>query len=81
MPATRETGGPMTCYLRNMGWLFGALDLDRDAGNQHRMDIAVRHALHVAVETPCDEVKLRLDSLSVEERFELIDDIERQISA
>lgn len=71
----------MSCYLRNMGWLFRVLELDKDAGNKRRLDLAVRRALEISPETPCDEVKAYLDELSIEERFELIDSVERALRA
>lgn len=69
----------MSCYLRHMGWLFRVLELDKDAGNRRRLDMAVRRALEVEPGTPCGEVKARIDSLSVEERFDLIDQLERAL--
>jgi len=69
----------MTCYLRSMSWLFRVLELDNDAGNQHRMDRAVKLALGLPPDAPCDEVKAFLDALSGEERFELMDTIEKTL--
>jgi hypothetical protein len=71
----------MTCYLRHMGWMFKVLDLENDAGNRHRLDRAIKHALELAADAPCDEVQAYLEALSAEERFDLIDELERQLSA
>lgn len=69
----------MTCYLPSMSWLFRVLELENDAGNQHRMDRAVKSALGLPADASCDEVKAFLAALSGEERFELIDTIERAL--
>ncbi|MBN1193653.1 MAG: hypothetical protein JXA36_08205 [Coriobacteriia bacterium] len=71
----------MTCYMRHMGWMFRVLDIDNDAGNRHRVDRAIKHALELAHDTPCPEVKAYLDALSAEERFELIDTVEQELGA
>jgi len=71
----------MTCYMKNMGWLFRVLDMDNDAGNRHRLDRAIKQSLELAADTPCNEVKAYLDALSGEERFELIDELEHRLSA
>ncbi len=71
----------MTCYLRHMGWMFRVLDLENDAGNRHRLDRAIKSALGLKPDAPCDEVEAYLGALSGEERFELIDELERQLSA
>jgi len=70
----------MTCYLRHMGWMFRVLDLENDAGNRHRLDRAIKQALGLVSDAPCDEVQAYLEALSGEERFELIDELERQLS-
>lgn len=71
----------MSCYLRHMGWLFRVLELDKDAGNRRRLDLAVRRALAMTPEMPCDDVKAHLDALSFEERLELIDAVEQELRA
>ncbi|MDO8847345.1 MAG: hypothetical protein Q7W51_03015 [Coriobacteriia bacterium] len=70
----------MTCYLRHMGWMFRVLDLENDAGNRHRLDRAIKQTLGLASDAPCEEVQAYLEALSGEERFELIDELERQLS-
>lgn len=71
----------MTCYQRHLGWMFRVLDLDKDAGNRRRLDRAIKRALHMPADAPCPEVNARLKSLSGEERFELIDALERDLMA
>jgi len=66
----------MTCYMKHLGWLFRVLELDNDAGNRHRLDRAIKDALGLAADAPCEEVRAYLDALSGEERFELIDTLE-----
>ena len=70
----------MTCYMRHMGWLFALLDLDKDAGNRHRLDRAIKHALGMPEDAPCPEVNARLKSLSEGEQFDLIDTLEREFA-
>lgn len=67
----------MTCYLSHMGWLFRVLELDNTPGNRHRVDRAVKSALGLSPEASCDEVSAFLEALSGEERFDLIDSVER----
>lgn len=69
----------MTCYLRHMGWMFRVLEIDKDAGNKHRMDRAIKRVLHLPADAPCSDVEAHLDGLSPEERFELIDAVEREM--
>lgn len=71
----------MTCYLRHMGWMFRVLDLENDAGNRHRLDRAIKVALELPPNAPCEDVEAYLEALSGEERFDLIDELERQLSA
>ncbi|MGB4442319.1 MAG: hypothetical protein WBJ62_08865 [Coriobacteriia bacterium] len=71
----------MTCYLRHMSWMFRVLDLENDTGNRHRLDRAIKAALGLSPDAPCDEVEAYLEALSGEERFDLIDELERQLSA
>lgn len=70
----------MTCYLRHMGWLFRVLDLENDVGNRHRLDRAIKSALGLSPTAGCDEVDAFLGALSGEERFALIDSVERELS-
>ncbi len=70
----------MTCYMKHLGWLFRVLELDNDAGNRHRLDRAIKDALGLAPDAPCDDVEAYLTALSGEERFELIDTLERALA-
>ncbi|MHB1018053.1 MAG: hypothetical protein ACYC2X_09250 [Coriobacteriia bacterium] len=76
----RYEGCAMTCYLKHLGWLFRVLELDNDAGNRHRLDRAIKEALELGPDAPCDEVDAYLAALSGEERFELIDTLERALA-
>ncbi|MBF4509719.1 MAG: hypothetical protein ISP10_04455 [Aeromicrobium sp.] len=69
----------MTCYMRHLGWLFRVLELENDAGNRHRLDRAIKSALGLRADAPCPEVNAYLKALSGEERFELIDALEREL--
>ncbi len=71
--------GEMTCYLRHMGWLFRVLEIDNDAGTRHRIDRAIKHALGLPSDAPCPQVNAYLKALSGEERFALIDTVERAL--
>ena len=70
----------MTCYMRHMGWMFDALDLEEDAGNRHRLDRAIKRALELEVDAPCTEVWAYIKALSDEERFDLIDAVEKDFA-
>ncbi len=71
----------MTCYVKNMGWLFSVLEIDNDEGNRHLVDRAIKHALKLPEDAPCADVKSYLAALSGEERFDLIDAVERELNA
>lgn len=70
----------MTCYMRHMGWMFRVLELENDAGNRHRLDRAIKSALGLPSDAPCPDVDAYLKALSGEERFELIDTLERELA-
>lgn len=71
----------MSCYLRHMGWLFRVLEIDKDAGNKHRLDRAMRSALGLAPDVPCREVDAHFEALSAEEKFGLIDTLQRELGS
>jgi len=70
----------MTCYMRHMSWLFRVLEIENDAGNRHRVDRAIKNALGLPSDAPCPDVNAYLKALSGEERFELIDAVEREMA-
>lgn len=70
----------MTCYQRHMGWLFRVLEIDKDDGNRHRLDRAIKRVLGLDPNAECAEVEAYLDALSVEERFDLIDGVQREMT-
>jgi len=74
-------GYVMTCYMKRLGWLFRVLELDNDAGNQHRLDRAIKDLLGLPPDAPCEDVEAYLEALSGEERFDMIDTLERALSA
>lgn len=69
----------MSCYLRRMGWLFRVLEIDKDEGNKHRLDRAMRNALGLGPDTPCAEVDAHFEALSPEEKFGLIDTLQQEL--
>lgn len=48
----------MTCYQRHMHWLFEALELPFEKGERRAVDVALKDALGVPVDTPCNELWL-----------------------
>jgi hypothetical protein len=63
-----------------MGWMFDALDLENDAGNRHRLDRAIKRALEMSADAPCADVWTYLKAMSDEERFELLEIVEREFA-
>ncbi|MDY0340297.1 MAG: hypothetical protein RBS17_03695 [Coriobacteriia bacterium] len=70
----------MTCYMKHLGWLFRVLELDNDPGNRHRLDRAIKSALDLPADATCDEIRAYLSALSGDDRFELIDTLERLLA-
>ncbi|MBN2848500.1 MAG: hypothetical protein JXP72_08660 [Coriobacteriia bacterium] len=70
----------MPSYMRHMGWLFRVLELENDPGNRHRLDRAIKNALGLPADAPDEDVDAYLKALSGEERFELIDTLERDLA-
>jgi hypothetical protein len=66
--------------MRHMGWMFDALDLENDAGNRHRLDRAIRRALEMTADAPCADVWTYLKAMSDEERFELLELVEKELA-
>jgi hypothetical protein len=66
--------------MRHLGWLFRVLELENDAGNRHRLDRAIKNALGLPTDAPCPDVNAYMKALSGEERFELIDTLERELA-
>ena len=70
----------MTCYMKHLGWLFRVLELDNDPGNRHLLDRAIKEVLGLSSDAPCDQVDAHLGALSGEERFAMIDTLERLLA-
>ena len=62
----------MSCYLRQMHWLFEALDLEYDKPNRKRVDAAIRAELGMPDDAHCPEVWSAIKALSQEEQEALI---------
>jgi len=63
----------MTCYQRHVHWLFDALDLPYEKDERRSVDIALKDALGLPADTPCNELWLEhLKPLGPEARAELI---------
>lgn len=63
----------MTCYMRNMHWLFEALDLPYEKAERTRVDLALRDELGIEREgCKCPEVNRALKALSDDERLALV---------
>jgi hypothetical protein len=60
--------------------MFDALDLENDAGNRHRLDRAIKRVLELEPDTPCTDVWAYLKALSDEERFDLLESIEKSFA-
>ena len=61
----------MTCYMRQMSWLFEALDLPYDKEHRKLVDRGIRDVLGLADEQHCPEVWSAIKALSEDERAEL----------
>jgi len=48
----------MTCYQRHMHWLFEALDLPYEKDERRAVDVAIKEAVGVPADTPCNELWL-----------------------
>ncbi len=65
----------MTCYLRQMHWLFDALDLDDDKPNRQRVDVAIRAELEMPESAKCPEVWAAIKALPDAQREALIPEV------
>jgi hypothetical protein len=61
----------VTCYMRQMGWLFEELDLPHDKENRKRADAAIRTVLALPAEAHCPEVWAAIKALPEEDRTSL----------
>jgi hypothetical protein len=58
----------VSCYMRQMRWLFEALDLEYDKANRRRVDAAVREVLAMPPGAHCPEVWSAVKGLSPDEQ-------------
>lgn len=67
----------MTCYMRHMDDLFGALGLARDKDNRKRVDTALRVAMGLDPALPCGQVWATAKTLGEAERGDLVSRVAR----
>jgi ribosome recycling factor len=65
----------MTCYLRQMHWLFEALDLEYDKSNRKRVDAAIRAELGMNQEARCPEIWAAIKALPETQRDALVPEV------
>jgi len=61
----------MTCYMRQMHWLFEALDLEYDEANRRRVDEAIRAELGIDEGMHCPEVWAAIKALDEDAQLDL----------
>ena len=61
----------MTCYMRQMTWMFEALGLPQDKDHRRLLDTAIREQLELPAEYHCPEVWSAIKALSDDERAAL----------
>lgn len=71
----------MSCYMRQMTWLFEALDLPYDKEHRKLLDRAIRDSLELPAEVHCPEVWAAIKALSPDERIVLIGEVQGRITA
>ncbi len=58
----------MTCYMRQMHWLFEALDRPYDKENRKAVDVAIRRVLELDDSLHCPEVWAAIKTLPDDDR-------------
>lgn len=58
----------MSCYMRQMHWMFDALGLEYDKANRKRADLAIREILEMPDDAHCPEVWAAIKALTDDER-------------
>ena len=71
----------MTCYMRHMGWLFDAVELENDRAGRRRLDMAIRVALKIGPDAHCPEVWAAIKSLPEADRVSIVEDVRRALPA
>lgn len=69
----------MPRYPRELSKLMNELGMARSPGDERLLERAIKRSLGLDSDTPSAEVEARVADMSVEERFDLIDDVQRQI--
>jgi len=70
----------MTCYMRQMHWLFDALALPYDKDNRKLLDRAIRDELSLPDEYHCPEVWAAIKSLSEDERAAMTSGVQLRVA-
>ena len=71
----------MSCYMRQMAWLFEALGLPYDKEHRKLLDTAIRAELALSAEYHCPEVWAAIKGLSEDERAALTSGLQARLSA
>ena len=69
----------MTCYLRQMHWLFDALVLDYDKPNRELVDAAIRAELGMPESVRCPEVWAAIKALTDAQREALVPEVRARL--
>ena len=70
----------MTCYMRQMQWLFETLALPYDKDNRKRLDRAIRAELSLPDEYHCPEVWAAIKALSEDERATMTSGVQTRVA-
>ena len=63
----------VTCYQRHIHWLFEALELPYETKERRELDVALKEAVGVPADTPCNELWLEhLKPMNDDDRAALI---------
>lgn len=70
----------MTCYMRHMGWLLDALELESDGENRRRVDAALKHVFGKEG-AHCPEVWAAIKEIPEGERIDLVARVSRHMQS
>ncbi len=70
----------MTCYMRQMKWLFEALDLPYEKPQRVQVDAALRRLLATPEGAHCPEIGSAIKALSDDEQRELVPQVRHILS-
>jgi len=71
----------VTCYMRQMDWLFDELAIPSDKKNRSRADAALRQVLGFGDDAHCPEIWASIKALSEDERFDLVPQVAEVLEA